>query len=316
MASRPIVSAIVVSYRTPDLTVSALRSLVDFLPSPSELWVVDNASGDGSMNQVRERCPEAKIIELTENVGFGRANNIALGRSDGEYLLLLNSDARLTDRRTIPHMIERMREDPSLAVLGPKLTDADGNHEFSARAFPTLTRECVRRFGFYLLAPRATVGRLLLGDFWTPTSPTLVDWVTGACMLVRRSAYEEIGGFDPRLFMYGEEQEWARRFHRAGWRVLYDPEVSVVHRRAASGPPGPWRLRSSLEADVRVFRWAHGPLRAFLFNLVRLAGFLAEGAAFGIRQRIRPSEYSCERGALALASLRQQASIVLRRPIG
>jgi GT2 family glycosyltransferase len=201
-------------------------------------------------------------------------------------------------------------------MAGPRLEDGRGRLEHSARSFPTLPKEIVRRWGLYLLIPRARVGRWLLGDFWAPDRPVRVDWITGACMLVRREAYETIGGFDERIFMYGEEQEWARRFAPAGWHILYDPEVTVVHRRASSGSQGPWRVRAALEADVRIFRWMHGPLGALAFTGVRLTGFLLEAGGFTAARLVRSSGYVRERQQQAWESFRQQLRIAARRPCG
>ena len=316
MANAPIVSAIVVSYETRDLTLDAVGSLLAFLPSPSDVWVVDNASADGSAEAVRSRFPSIDVIELGQNVGFGAANNVAMARARGEFFLLLNSDAQLVDTRSVRRMVEHMRADPQLAVVAPRLENADGRLEYSARSFPTLSREVVRRWGLYLVLPRALVGRWLLGDFWAPSSAVRVDWVTAACMLVRREAYYRVGGFDERIFMYGEEQEWARRFARAGWTTLYDPSVRVVHRRAASGAAGPWRVRAALESDVRVFRWTHGPARTGLLNLVRVTGFALEALALRAMDAVRTTEYVRDRRRSASQALREQLGIIRRMPLG
>jgi GT2 family glycosyltransferase len=316
VGDRPLVSAIVVSYETRGLTLDAVGSLLEFLPPESDVWVVDNASTDGSADAVRNRHPAANLIELPENIGFGRANNAALARAKGRYLLLLNSDARLVDAATVERLISHLDGDPTLGMAGPRLEDGRGRLEHSARSFPTLPKEIVRRWGLYLAVPRAKVGRWLLGDFWAPDRPMRVDWITGACMLVRREAYEAVGGFDERIFMYGEEQEWARRFRQAGWGILYDPAVSVVHRRAASGSTGPWRVRAALEADVQIFRWTYGPLRALAFTVVRLTGFLFEAASFTAMRLVRRSDYVTARQRLAWQSFRQQLRIAARRPCG
>jgi N-acetylglucosaminyl-diphospho-decaprenol L-rhamnosyltransferase len=313
---RPLVSAIVVSYETRDLTFEAVDSLLEFLPPESDVWVVDNASTDGSAEAIKTRYPTVKLVELPENIGFGRANNVALSQASGRFLLLLNSDARLVDAATIERLIMWMDCDPSLGMVGPRLEDGRGRLEYSARSFPTIPKEIVRRWGVYLALPRAKVGSWLLGDFWSPTSALRVDWITGACMLVRREAYEAVGGFNERIFMYGEEQEWARRFGREGWAVLYDPEVTVVHRRAASGSTGPWRVRAALEADVQIFRWTYGPLRALAFTVVRLTGFLFEAASFTAMRLVRRSDYVTARQRLAWQSFRQQLRIAARRPCG
>jgi GT2 family glycosyltransferase len=316
VAARPLVSAIVVSYETRDLTLEAVGSLVEFLPDGSDIWVVDNASSDGSAEAVKSRYPSAHVVELPENVGFGPANNVALAQADGRFLLLLNSDARLIDAATIDRLMTWLERDPTLGMVGPRLEDARGRLEHSARSFPTIGKEIVRRWGLYLPLPRAGVGAWLLGDFWAPKRPVRVDWITGACMLVRREAYEAVGGFDERIFMYGEEQEWARRLGRDGWGVLYDPDVAVVHQRAASGAPGPWRVRAGLEADVRIFRWTHGRVGALAFTAVRLTGFLLEAAAFTCVRLVRRSEYVHERQHEAWQGFSQQLRIAARRPCG
>jgi N-acetylglucosaminyl-diphospho-decaprenol L-rhamnosyltransferase len=315
-ADRPLVSAIVVSYETRDLILRAVGSLFEFLPENSDVWVVDNASADGSAEAIRTHHPAANVIELPENFGFGRANNTAMARAAGRFLLLLNSDARLIDATTVERLVEQMEGDATLGMVGPRLLDEAGRLEHSARSFPTLAKEVVRRWGLYLPLPRAKVGRWLLGDFWAPAEPLRVDWITGACMLVRREAYEAVGGFDERIFMYGEEQEWARRLKEAGWDVAYDPTVSVVHQRAASGSAGPWRVLAALEADVRIFRWTHGPLSALAFTVVRLTGFLLEAVALTAIQLVRPSKYVHERQRHAWQSFRQQLRIAGRRPCG
>ena len=316
MGSRPLVSAVVVSYGTRELTLAAVGSLSEFLPDSSEIWVVDNASDDGSAEAVRELFPDVNLVRLTQNVGFGRANNLAMGRAAGDFFLLLNSDARLTDVMTVPEMLKQMEDQPRLGLVGPRLESEDGQLEFSARSFPTLPKELVRRLGLYRLLPGDRVGRWLLGDFWAPSDAVWVDWLTGACILARREAYEAVGGFDPRIFMYGEEQEWARRIKRAGWDVLYEPRVSVVHRRAASGPQGTWRVRAALEADVRIFRWTHGRVPTLVLNLVRLTGFLLEAATLRAMEMARPSAYKRQRRRGAWRAFRQQVRVTARRPFG
>jgi N-acetylglucosaminyl-diphospho-decaprenol L-rhamnosyltransferase len=316
MIDRPPVSAIVVSYGTRELTLTAVESLVAFLPEGSEIWVVDNASADDSAAAVRAGFPQVNVIELSENVGFGPANNVAMERAAGEYFLLLNSDARLIDAETLPKMMARLQASPRLAVVGPRLESPDGRFEYSARSFPTVPKELVRRLGLYLVVPRARVGGWLLGDFWSPLEPAEVDWVTGACMLVRRAAYDDVGGFDPRLFMYGEEQEWCRRIGAGGWGVLYDPSVTVVHARAASGPPGPWRVRAALRADAQIIRWARGPLRALAFNLARALGLVVESSAFAVAAAVRRSDYMRRRREHAALSRSEQLKLTFRRPFG
>ena len=316
MANGPLVSAIVVSYDTRELTLQAVGSLFRFLPQSSDVWVVDNGSADGSPEALRSRYPDANVIRLSENIGFGRANNQAMRRASGRYLLLLNSDAQLLDAATVRRLVAHMNENPKLAAVGPRLENPEGALEHSARSFPSLPKEIVRRWGLYLLVPRATVGRWLLGDFWAPSRAMRVDWITGACMLVRREAYEAVGGFDERILMYGEEQEWAWRLKQDGWDILYEPSVSVRHRRAASGAPGAWRVRAALDSDVRIFRWTHGRAGALALNIIRLVGFLLEAGTARAAATLRPSNYMQRRAAQAWQAFRQQLHVAARRPCG
>ena len=307
------VSAIVVSYETRSLTLDAVSSLERNLSSGSEIWVVDNASSDGSADAVKADFPETNVISLPENVGFGRANNAAMERARGEFFLLLNSDAQLPSPDGVERMIAAMRTDPRIAIVGPKLENESGELERSARSFPSIAKEAVRRFGLYLLIPRKRVGQWLLGDFWAPERARTVDWVTGAAMLVRREAFEQVGGFDPGIFMYGEEQEWCLRIKQAGWQVLYDPQAVVVHRRAASGPPGKWRVRAALKADLDLVRSRDGGAAALSFWAVRLGGLLVEAIAFTIRAVVCPGDYPRTRARNAWQALSVQANPALLR---
>lgn len=299
------VSVIVVSYNTRELTIEALRSVERTCELPYELLVVDNASSDGTAAAIRQELPNATLFEQQENLGFGRANNVAMEKARGRYLLLLNSDARLISDGDVTRLIDRLERMPGVGVIGPKLVGEEGTLQSSARRFLGLANEIVRRFQIHHFMPRRIAATLLLGPYWAHDSVYEADWIVGACMLVPRQVYERVGGFDPEFFMYGEEQEWCWRIRRAGFRIVFDPGVTVVHRgSASSGSRHEWRVLSALQGDLRFARSSRGRLFAVAFGLVRLAGLTFEALAFGLAARASASVYFSERAQEARTFLR------------
>lgn len=222
--SSPIISAIVVSYNTREMTLECLRVLSTAMEGmPSEILIVDNASTDGSVGAVSAAFPTARMIVNKRNVGFGAANNQAMQAARGELLLLLNSDA-FPKKDAIAVLAEFLRKNPRAGVVGPRLLNADGSLQVSCHPFPTPTH--------------AWLDNLWLShgySRWAHDSVRRVDFVIGACMVVRREVYEKIGGFDERFFMYSEEADWQRRMHDDGWEVVFVPDACVTHLGGASG---------------------------------------------------------------------------------
>lgn len=311
--AQPLVSVVIVSYNTRDLTLAAVGSVYAHCDVPFDVWVVDNGSADGTVAALRERYPGVHVIALDENVGFGRGNNVAMERARGSFFLLLNSDARLVRRGDVSALVARARVHGRIGVVGPRLVSEEGAIEYSARRFPSVTGEFLRRFGLHRLFPRRWVAGRLLGSFWPHDAVRDVDWLTGACLVVRREVYEQVGGFDPRIFMYGEEQEWCHRVRAAGWRIVFDPGVTVVHRRAASSGAGAgaaWRVRAALAADLELLRRTRGRGYAAAFALVRLVGLAFEWAVYGLAQRVGGSAYYGARSAGARLELREHGRLV------
>ena len=227
------VSAVVVSYNTAELTVRCLSVLVaDLAGVRSELIVIDNGSADGSVPAVRAAIPGAVVIESGRNAGFGAANNVGLARARGEFVLLLNSDA-FVEPGAVAALIDCLRRHPRAAVAGPRLLNADGSLQRSCFRFVSPIRALLENLWLSRLAGPARWA----GDYsrWPHDVETDVDWVVGACMLVRRTAYEAVGGFDERFFMYAEETDWQHRMRAAGLGVVFCPAARVTHLGGASG---------------------------------------------------------------------------------
>lgn len=284
----PLVSVIVVSFNTRALLHTCLASVAR-LELPHELVVVDNASSDGSADMVAQAFPQAVLLRQSTNEGFGRANNAGMALARGDVFVLLNSDARLLDGR-LALLIERVRAQPRIGIVGPRLRYPDGRLQPSAYRFGSLGLMALEEWGLYKLLPRARRAELLLGGYWDHGRERTVDWLVGACLVVRREVYTRTAGFDPSLFLYGEEVEWCRRVHAAGFEVLYAPLAEIEHVGHASahealGASG--RLdRCLIAADRLTARW-EGPLAAALAAWVRASGALLKLVAFGLRRLVR-----------------------------
>ncbi|MBN1460332.1 MAG: glycosyltransferase family 2 protein, partial [Armatimonadetes bacterium] len=210
----PELAIIIVNYNTRDLLRACLTDLKRHVATlDATITVVDNGSSDGSTEVVRGEFPEVSLIASKENLGFARANNKALEATDSDFVLLLNSDAFLCDGA-----LERLRSvvdnDEQIAAVGPRMFDRNGALLASVHRFESLAKLAATAFGLHELLPRCLVrsatylcgraGKLhrLNRD---ATAPVDVDWISGACMMVRRSAIVEVGSMDERYFMYMED---------------------------------------------------------------------------------------------------------------
>lgn len=226
-------SVVVVSYNTRDMTLRCLRTLSRELEGFSaEIFVVDNASCDGSVEAIKSEFPEVKLLVNEGNRGFGAANNQALRLARGEFFLLLNSDA-FPHPQAIERLLDCGSSHPRAAVVGPRLLNGDGSLQLSCYRFPSPLKSIWEN----TLLAAALPDHPIFGDFrnWPHDEEREVDFVIGACWLVRREAAEEVGFFDEEFFLYGEETDWAKRFWAAGWSVLFTPVAEVVHLGGGSG---------------------------------------------------------------------------------
>jgi len=197
-----------------------------------ETIVVDHGSTDGSVELVRERFPEARLVER-ENRGMGAGNNAGMALAGGRWLFLLNPDAWVTGEG-LERLVRFGDAHPRAAVVGPRLRNPDGSLQRSVRAFPTTWRLATEYLGLRKLAPRSTALNPLYAGGFAHDEVREVDWVSGAALLVRREAADEVGLFDEGYFMFSEEADWMFRFRAAGWEVWFDPDAEVVHVGGAS----------------------------------------------------------------------------------
>jgi len=260
----PTVSVVIVNWNTQALLAECITALEREAGAIAhDIWVVDNGSSDGSVAMLRRDFPRVHLIESKVNLGFAGANNLAMQRSAGRFLLLLNTDA-LMKPASLRALLDVAESSPRAGIVGAHLLNPDGTFQASFTNFPTLWQE------FWILS---TLGRRLRGR-WYPShgpenerGPQCVDYVEGACLLVRRDAFAQVGGLDEGYFMYAEEVDWCQRMCNHGWEVWYQPAAHVVHIGGASSA----NRKSSREADlyrsrVRYFRTYHGRMQANLLK--------------------------------------------------
>jgi N-acetylglucosaminyl-diphospho-decaprenol L-rhamnosyltransferase len=258
------VSAVVVNYESGDVLARCVESLLD--DGAAEVVVVDNGSADGSLRTLRQHVPEAVVVESGRNLGYGAAANRGVAATSAPVVVVCNPDL-LIGRGALAAMADALDEDPDCAAVGPRILTADGDRYPSARRFPSLL-DAAGHAALGLLAPgnRFTRAYQLDRPAWSEEEPTAVDWVSGACFAVRRSAFEAVGGFDESYFMYVEDVDLCWRLGHAGWTVRYWPAASVTHRQGVSTDRHPYRM--ILEHHRSLLRFAGrssgGWRRAFL----------------------------------------------------
>ncbi|HCE17434.1 MAG TPA: glycosyltransferase family 2 protein [Anaerolinea thermolimosa] len=268
----PEVSVIIVNWNARQYLARCLAALVEHGAGVDyDLWVVDNASEDDSVAFVQQAYPQAHLIMNAQNVGFARANNQAIAQSTGRFLLLLNSDAFL-QAGALESLLQAMRNHPDTGIAGAQLFYEDGRLQRSCYAFPTLASELWQTLWLDRLFPHSRVFGGYQMTWWAMDTPREVDWVMGACILVRREALEQVGGFDESFFMYSEETDLCYRMKQAGWKVRYVPDARVVHVWGGSANlAGRETLVRLYQSRVQFFRKHYGPLTAFGYKL--LLGF-------------------------------------------
>jgi GT2 family glycosyltransferase len=288
-AHPPLLSVVIVSYNTRAMTLDCLRSLYDDIAglgdAQSEVFVVDNASHDGSAEAIREAFPQVQLIASNKNLGFGAANNLAMARARGEFFLLLNSDA-FPLPGAIPTLLKYLQQHPNVGAVGPKLLNGDGSLQPSCWKFPAPRRAWAEALGLAALLPAHPV----FGDYfrWAHDEERHVDFVVGACVLLRRAVYEQVGGFDENFFLYAEETDWMKRMEAAGWPIAFIPWAQVTHLGGASSDSKPGVNPLFFDGQDRFVSKHFGPRGLASFraaNLLRASLRLLAFAAKGVLAR-------------------------------
>jgi GT2 family glycosyltransferase len=227
MADAGSVACVVVTYDALPWIDRCLESVAG-----TETVVVDNGSSDGTVGAVRARFPSVRVVEA-ENRGLAAGWNRGLAETSSEHVLVLNADAWLVEG-ALAALVGAAGRHPRAAVVGPRLLNTDGSLQRSVRGFPTAWRIGTEYLYLRKLAPRSRALNAFYGAGFDHASEREVEWLMGSCMLLRRAAYDEVGPFDERYFLFSEEVDWMRRATDRGWSVVFTPEARCVHVGGAS----------------------------------------------------------------------------------
>lgn len=225
---------VIANYNTKDEIYCCLKSIYQNHPSQSfDIYVVDNASSDGSCKMIKEKFPLVHLIENKENEGFVRANNRGILESSSQYILHLRPDTLLL-KGTADKMMDFMEEHAEIGVLGCKLVTSDGKYQPSCDKFPSAKGELIHS----LYIDKILKSNRLFGEYtlsnWKHNKVMEVDWVTGTCLMVRRKAVEDVGLKDSNNFLNYEDIDWCYRMKKNGWKIYFIPDAKVVHDNGKS----------------------------------------------------------------------------------
>jgi GT2 family glycosyltransferase len=239
------VSIIIVSWNTCGLLRDCLRTVIEQTGEVShEIFVIDNASHDGSAEMVGAEFPSVKLIANNDNRGFAAANNQGLRNALGRYILLLNPDTIILDA-AVTRCIRYADAHPDVGVIGCQVLEDDRRIQRTGFSFPSPWNLFLTQSGLSRVFPRSRLfGRPELG-WWGRDSEQDIDVISGMFMLVRREAIEQVGLLDEAYFVYGEETDWCYRFFRAGWRRVFTPCARIVHLDGGG--------KSTVQVNVRMF---------------------------------------------------------------
>ena len=269
-------SIIIVSFNTKDITRKCLEHVGQYASEVShEVFVVDNSSTDGSPDMIEREFPWVKLIRLHENRGFAGGNIPAMKKATGKYILLLNSDAFLTEG-VLKDTINHMEQHPCIGILGCKLTNPDGSLQASARMLPSPLNKILHVTGLAAQFPKSRFFGRVDFSWWDHSEPRSVGWVVGAYFLIRASCMAEIGFLDDRYFLYFEEIDYCLTARRRGWDVVFYPHAQVVHLGGQSTAKVPGKISSKgkqmittrLISEFRYYRKLYGPFHVFLSALI------------------------------------------------
>ena len=225
------ITIVIVSYNTAEMTARCLRRVEKSEGNfEKKIIIVDNASKDGTAEKIAREFPEVQVIANAANVGFGRANNQALTGDESRYVLLLNSDAFIPSDAVVKS-IAFMDAHPKCGISGVRVVGENGQLEPSARYRPTPCNSFLKRLGLERLVPWV---RPVDDMSWDHRSIRECDWVPGCYFMIRRKLIDQVGLFDPRYFLYYEEVDLCMAAQRAGWSILFEPDVEVMHIGGAS----------------------------------------------------------------------------------
>lgn len=278
-------SIVVVNYNTRDKLYNCLGSMPTDPKLELEIIVVDNSSEDGSVEMVKAKFPHVLLLANDQNFGFAKANNQAILRSTGRCILLLNPDTVLGNN-TLTELMDFMDTHSDAGATGCKLINGDGSLQFSIRNFPTVLNQLSECFFLHLAFPGINSLSEVVYDRRRYDQAQLVDWVSGAAMIIRRKAVAQIGLFDEDVFLYSEEVDWCYRLKLAGWQTYYFPKARLTHYHGESNS-NPRLFGQMMRSKIWFVRKNYGPVKAGIYKALLTLNVLLRLAVWTIYSLVR-----------------------------
>lgn len=305
------ISVVIVTYNSIALIDRCLAPLVCESSSDLEIVVWDNNSPDGTFEYVKEKYPQIKLFGGNGNLGFAKANNAAFGHCTGDYILLLNPDAFLASVCQVRELAAFAGTQSGIGAVGPMLINPGGDHQVGDAGWNVNLMSAMGHFLFFHRIVARFRSIYITNPALFSEKAVAVDWVCGACMLVRTSVVRSVGGLDERIFMYGEDVEWGSRIRHSGFRILYIPSVKILHLQGGTQKRGEAETFSSvkwIDALLVEVSSRSSYLEFSAFKLVLFVGFVLRMFAYFFSSAIRRDS-----NLLRCVTMRDYASYVIRQ---
>lgn len=268
------ISVIIVSYNVVNLLEKCLKSLTYETKLLLDIWVVDNNSGDESVDMVKEKFEQVNLIENKENIGFACAVNKVLKLCDGDYIFLINPDA-IIKKNSIEKLVDFLRSNPEAGAVAPKILYPDNSLQLSCRIFPNITTQFLESSYLFKLFPKSRFFGQYFMSWWSHNSLKEIDWASGSALMIKIETLYEVGFLDEEMFMYNEDTDWCYRCWKKGWKIYYLPEANIIHYDAQSAKISEAnRLIQVLESRYHFFRKHGYKNRMYIIKVIVLSGLL------------------------------------------
>lgn len=268
------ISVIIVSYNVVNLLEKCLKSLTHETKLLLDIWVVDNNSGDESVDMVKEKFEQVNLIENKENIGFACAVNKVLKLCDGDYIFLINPDA-IIKKNSIEKLVDFLRLNSEAGAVAPKILYPDNSLQLSCRIFPNITTQFLESSYLFKLFPKSRFFGQYFMSWWSHNSLKEIDWASGSALMIKIETLYEVGFLDEEMFMYNEDTDWCYRCWKKGWKIYYLPEANIIHYDAQSAKISEAnRLIQVLESRYHFFRKHGYKNRMYIIKVIVLSGLI------------------------------------------
>jgi GT2 family glycosyltransferase len=267
----PLTSIIIINYKTPQLTINCLESLYKHEnKSNYETIIIDNNSKDESLELIKKKFPHIQLIESNNNLGFAGGNNLGAKQAKGKYLLFLNSDTIITEP-FIDDLIINIEKKEKIGIIAPKLLNQDKTIQESVFKFPTLWRAICESFFLSSILPNNKV----IGDYrnFNYDTEKQVDFVSGACFLIKKTIFDSINGFDESFFMYAEETDLTYRLHKREYNAYFSPTGNIIHIGKGSQNNTPTFNPQFFKSKILYYKKHYGSFGLRIFLTTKIIGF-------------------------------------------